>query len=112
MTIDQAFRQRLEFDRLNAPVNVSEQAISEFLIAPVLQEIWRAYSDALMIWSHVQFGSAPAASRLSGLFLSTKRSHLGRVMDEPYVMFIEAKNDDFDAAWRTNAWLQCLQLSR
>src|SRR5262249_11088962 len=54
MTVDESFRRRLEFDKVNAPVNVSEQAISEFLIAPVLQEMWRTYSDALMIWSHVQ----------------------------------------------------------
>ena len=56
MAVDESFRRRLEFNRLNAPVNVSEQAIAEFLIAPVLQEMWQAYSDALMIWSHVLFG--------------------------------------------------------
>ena len=45
MAVADDFRRRLEFDRLNAPVHVSEQAISEFLIAPILQEMWRAYSD-------------------------------------------------------------------
>ena len=39
MTVDEAFRRRLEFDRLNAPITASEQAISEFLIAPVLQRM-------------------------------------------------------------------------
>src|SRR5438105_3402096 len=58
MAVDDAFRRRLEFDKLNAPVNISEQAISEFLIAPILHEMWRAYSDALTIWSHVQFGQS------------------------------------------------------
>jgi hypothetical protein len=28
---------------------------------------------------------------------------LGRVLDRPYVLFVEAKSDDFDAAWA-----QCL----
>src|SRR5262245_35174217 len=70
MTVDESFRRRLEFDRLNAPVTVSEQAISEFLIAPVLQEMWRAYSDALMIWSHVQFGQAQPLKGYSDYFFA------------------------------------------
>jgi len=102
MTVDDAFRRRLEFDRLNAPVDVSEQAISEFLIAPILQEMWRAYSDTLMIWSHVQFGQALPLKGYPDYFF-TKRSPLGRVLDQPYVLFVEAKSDDFDAAWA-----QCL----
>src|SRR5713226_5571252 len=97
MTVDDAFRRRLEFDRLNAPVDVSEQAISEFLIAPILQEMWRAYSDTLMIWSHVQFGQALPSKGYPDYFF-TKRSPLGRVLDQPYVLFVEAKSDDFDAA--------------
>ena len=102
MIVDEAFRRRLEFDRINAPVNVSEQAISEFLIAPVLQEMWRAYSDSLMIWSHVQFGEAFPLKGFPDYFFS-RRSPLGRVLDQPYVLFVEAKSDDFDAAWA-----QCL----
>src|SRR6266705_904920 len=76
MGVDDGFRRRLEFDRLNAPVNVSEQAISEFLIAPILQEMWRTYSDALMIWSHVQFGEALPLKGFPDYFFS-KRSPLG-----------------------------------
>src|SRR6266446_6866893 len=102
MAVDDSFRRRLEFDRLNAPVDVSEEAISEFLIAPVLHEMWRAYSDALMIWSHVQFGQAAPLKGLPDYFF-TKRSPLGRVLDQPYVLFVEAKSDDFD-----RAWAQCL----
>lgn len=102
ITVDEYFRRRLEFHRLNAPVNVSEQAISEFLIAPVLQEIWHAYSDALMIWSHVQFGQSMPLKGYPDYFFS-RRSPLGRVMDQPYVLFVEAKSDDFDAGWA-----QCL----
>ncbi len=102
MAVEESFRRRLEFDRLNAPVDASEQAISEFLIAPVLQEMWRAYSDSLMIWSHVQFGQALPLKGFPDYFFS-KRSPLGRILDRPYVLFVEAKSDDFDAAWA-----QCL----
>ena len=102
MAVDEGFRRRLEFDRLNAPVTASEQAISEFLIAPVLQEMWRAYSDSLMIWSHVAFGEEMPLKGFPDYFFA-KRSPLGRVLDQPYVLFVEAKSDDFDAAWA-----QCL----
>jgi hypothetical protein len=102
MAVDEWFRRRLEFNQLNAPVTVSEQAIAEFLIAPVRQELWRAYSDALMIWSHVQFGRTQPLKGYPDYFFS-RRSPLGRVLDQPYVLFVEAKSDDFDAAWA-----QCL----
>ncbi len=102
MAVDESLRRRLEFDRLNAPVGVSEEAIAEFLIAPILQEMWRAYSDALMIWSHVSFGRAQPLKGYPDYFFS-KRSPLGRVLDQPYLLFVEAKSDNFDPAWA-----QCL----
>jgi hypothetical protein len=55
-----------------------------------------------MIWSHVQFGQDPPLKGVPDYFFS-RRSPLGRVLDQPYVLFIEAKSDDFDAAWA-----QCL----
>lgn len=102
MPVDETFRRQFEFDRLNAPVNVSEQAIAEFLIAPILKQMWRCYSDSLMIWSHAQFGKTAPLKAFPDYFFA-RRSPLGRVMDQPYVLFVEAKNDDFDAAWA-----QCL----
>ena len=102
IAVDERFRQRLEFDQQNAPVSASEEAICEFLIAPILQEIWRPYSDTLMIWSHV---SLTLDERLTGYpdYFFSRRSPLGPVRDTPYVLFVEAKKDNFDAAWA-----QCL----
>lgn len=100
--IDEYFRKRLEFDKSNAPVHVSEQAICEFLIAPILKEVWRAYSDALMIWSHAQLGEEGPLKGFPDYFF-TRRSPLGPFRDQPYVLFVEAKNDNFEPAWA-----QCL----
>jgi hypothetical protein len=102
IAVDEGFRRRLEFDRLNAPVTISEHAVTDFLIAPVLKEIWRTHSDALMIWSHVQFGNSLHLRGYPDYFF-TKRSPLGRVMNRPFVLFVEAKSDDFNAGWA-----QCL----
>lgn len=96
--VDDRFRERLEFLRKNAPISASEEAICEFLIAPILQEIWLPYSSSLMIWSHVALSSDETLTGYPDYFFS-KRSPLGPVRDKPYVLFVEAKKDDFDAAW-------------
>ncbi len=96
--VDERFRERLEFLQANAPVSASEEAICEFLIAPVLQEVWLPYSDSLMIWSHVAFTADETLTGFPDYFFA-KRSPLGPVRDRPYVLFVEAKKDDFDAGW-------------
>jgi len=100
--VEERFRERLEFLQANAPVSASEEAICEFLIAPILQEIWLSYSSDLMIWSHVAFTSDETLTGFPDYFFA-KRSPLGPVRDQPYVLFVEAKKDDFDAGWA-----QCL----
>src|SRR5437868_4199828 len=102
LPVDERFRERLEFLQANAPVSASEEAICEFLIAPVLQEVWLPYSDALMIWSHVSFTADDTLTGFPDYFLA-RRSPLGPVRDRPYVLFVEAKKDDFDGGWA-----QCL----
>jgi hypothetical protein len=93
-----ALKDRLNFFREQAPFEASEAAICEFLIAPVLQELWVRYADALTLWSHAHFGDEPPLQGFPDYFFS-RRSPLGRVMDQPYVLFIEAKNEQFDLAW-------------
>jgi hypothetical protein len=100
--VDEHLETRLQLFLENAPVSVSEEAVCEFLIAPILQEIWLSYLDSLMLWSHVSFGDQPPLVGYPDYFFS-KRSPLGPVRDQPYVLFMQAKKDDFDAAWA-----QCL----
>src|SRR5204863_2413489 len=49
-------------------------------------------------WSHV---ALTLDSTLSGFpdFFFAKRSPLGPVRDRPFVLFVEAKKDDFEAGW-------------
>jgi hypothetical protein len=91
-------QQRLQLFLKNAPLSVSEEAVCEFLIAPILQENWLSYLDSLMLWSHASFGDESPLTGYSDYFFS-KRSPLGPVRDQPYVLFAQAKRDDFDAAW-------------
>ncbi len=81
---------------------MSEAAISEFLIAPILREIWKHYDDVLLLCSHV---ALTVGEEFDGYpdYLFTKRTALGLVRDKPYVLVVEAKKDDFEGDWR-----QCL----
>lgn len=97
--VDEGLHERLTFHRRNAPVSASEWAICEFYLAPILQAIWRDYSDTLMIWSHVAFDGNGALSGFPDYFFA-RRSPLGPpVREKPYVLFVEAKRDDFEGAW-------------
>lgn len=98
LAVSEALQTRLRFVQEHARVKMSEAAICEFLIAPVLQEIWVAYSDILTIWSHVPLGTTEPLLGVPDYFFC-KRSSLGLVPDQPYVIVMEAKKDDFEAGW-------------
>lgn len=95
---EERFQAELSWVRQNIDVHMSEAAVSEFLIAPILKEIWRAYKDSLLIWSHVALN---VGEEFEGYpdYLFTKRTSLGMLRDKPYLMVCEAKKDDFDGAW-------------
>lgn len=92
----------IEFTLDSVPYDVSEAAICENLIYPVLREAWKPFVDVFLIWSH-----QPVAldDELCGVpdYIIARRSKLGKVVfDTPYVAVVEAKKDDF-----TGGWAQC-----
>ena len=96
--IDDHFRAELAYTLKNLDVRMSEASISEFLIAPILREIWKQHREALLLWSHV---SMKVGEEFDGYpdYLFTKLSPLGMVRDKPYLLVVEAKKDDFDGGW-------------
>lgn len=97
------FREDLETVMREGVVNNSEFAICENLIYPVLKEVWKLYSSKFTLWSHQ---SLNYDENLSGFpeYILAKRSPLGKVVfDKPYFILVEAKQDNFEAAWA-----QCL----
>ncbi len=97
-SVNEYFANDLAFVRQNMDVRVSEAAICEFMIAPVLKEIWKAYSDTFLMWSHVSFGREQPLIGMPDYYFSW-RSPLGLVPDQPYLIVAEAKKDDFEAGW-------------
>lgn len=101
--ISDYFRDELQLILQYAVVDNSEFAICENLVYPILRETWKAYRDRLLLWSHE---SLTSDSKLNGYpeYILARRSPLGKVVfDKPYLLLVEAKQDDFEGGWA-----QCL----
>jgi hypothetical protein len=93
----------VQFVLQNVAYKVSEAAVCENIIYPVLRQVWKPYIHVFSIWSHQSLG---LNDDLNGIpdYLFTKRSELGPIVFEaPYIAVVEAKRDDFSAGWA-----QCL----
>jgi hypothetical protein len=93
------FRQDLQLMLEDGAVDASEFAICENLVYPVLKEVWKNYRKKFTLWSHRYLN---CDGKLSGFpeYILARRSPLGRVVfDKPYFILVEAKQDNFDAAW-------------
>lgn len=97
------FRADLDFIREEGAPECSEYAICENFIYPLLKEVWKNYYQKFMLWSHK---SLNYDEKLSGFpeYILAQRSQLGRIVfDRPYLMLVEAKQDNFETGWA-----QCL----
>ncbi len=93
------FREDLQLMMQEGVVDNSEFAICENLIYPVLKEVWKLYRSKFILWSHQ---SLNYDLNLSGFpeYILARRSPLGKVVfDQPYLLLVEAKQDNFEAAW-------------
>jgi hypothetical protein len=97
------FQADLDLMMREGVVDNSEFAICENLIYPVLKEVWKHYRQHFILWSHQ---ALTFDNRLTGFpeYILARRSPLGKVVfDHPYLLLVEAKQDNFEAAWA-----QCL----
>ncbi|BAP55376.1 hypothetical protein THII_1079 [Thioploca ingrica] len=97
------FQAELNLVRTELVTNNSEYAVCENLIYPLLKEIWKLHKEQLMLWSHEPLNYD---EDLSGVpdYLIAQKSPLGKlVFEQPYLMVVEAKKDNF-----TEGWGQCL----
>ena len=98
-SVNQNFREELDFAISNLSVYSSEYAICENLIFPILREVWKPYYDKLMLWSH---NTLTYDEKLSGQpdYIVAKLSPLGRmIFGKPYFLVVEAKQDKFEEGW-------------
>jgi hypothetical protein len=97
--IPDSFREDLQFMMQEGVVDNSEYAICENLIYPLLKEVWKQYYKKFLLWSH-QFLKDDAILTGFPEYILATRSPLGKIVfDKPYFILVEAKQDNFDAAW-------------
>ena len=98
----QELHEELTFTKAEIAYDVSEAAICEAVIFPILRAVWKPFRQTFAIWSHK---SIALNEELNGTpdFIFARKSELGKVVfDTPYVAVVEAKKDDF-----TLGWAQC-----
>lgn len=103
VTLNDYFQSELNLVKTELVTNNSEYAVCENLIYPLLKEIWKLHKEQLMLWSHEPLNYD---EDLSGVpdYLIAQKSPLGKlVLEQPYLMIVEAKKDNF-----TEGWGQCL----
>ena len=96
-------RAELAFAENHAAYSLSQPAVCENLIYPILKDVWKSYLQDLMLWSHEPLRYD---ADLSGVpdYMVGRRSPFGRwVVEPPYIIVIEAKRDDPE-----HGWSQCL----
>jgi hypothetical protein len=102
-SVSDYFREDLKFTQQQGVVDNSEFAICENMVYPILKEVWKQYYQDFLLWSHEALSSDV---KLSGFpeYILARRSPLGKVVfDRPYLLLVEAKQDDFEGGWA-----QCL----
>jgi hypothetical protein len=97
--VPKALATDLAFTLKNIAYDVSEAAICENLLYPILKNVWMPYVSTFALWSHKAISYD---SDLVGIpdYLISKRSDLGKIVFEaPYIAVVEAKKDDFSGGW-------------
>ncbi|NET57540.1 MAG: hypothetical protein F6K47_15660 [Symploca sp. SIO2E6] len=97
--ISDYFQEDLQIVMGDGVPNASEFSICENLIYPVLKEVWKCYRRNFVLWGHK---SLYYNEKLSGFpeYILAKRSPLGKIVfDKPYVLLVEAKQDNFKEGW-------------
>ena len=89
----------LDFVEKFIDTRVSEFAIRENLIFPVLREVYKKYAEHFSLWSHRFIKYDEVLVGTPDYFIS-KRSELGKtVLGKPLLLMTEAKKNDFDEGW-------------
>ncbi len=94
-----SLHEEINFNTAEIHYKVSENAIGESILFPILKAVWLQYKDVFAIFSHpmLEFDEV-----LTGYpdYVLAKKSARGKIfLEQPYLAVVEAKKDDFSAGW-------------
>ncbi len=94
-----SLHEEINFNTSEIHYKVSENAIGESILFPILKAVWLQYKDVFAIFSHpmLEF-DAMFTGYLD--YVLAKKSKRGKIfLEQPYLAVVEAKKDDFSAGW-------------
>jgi hypothetical protein len=96
-------KEDLRYVMRTMPYKVSEAAIRENILYPILKEVFKKFDTTLMLWANK---SISFNKELGGMpdYIIAKQSERGKIIfGKPLLAVVEAKKDDFEGGWA-----QCL----
>lgn len=93
------FLSELQFTTQNMDVFNSEGSRTEFIISPILREVYKNHAKQFSFWAQKAISADPILSGTPDYIFGTK-SPLGiTVLETPLVLIVEAKKNDFELGW-------------
>ena len=103
----QVLLDELKFAETYIDVRVSEMAIRENLIFPILREIYRKYAEVFSLWSHQYIKYDDILLGTPDYFLS-KRSELGKTVLNRLFCFSPKPRKTILTQVGDNVWRKCI----
>lgn len=97
--LPQTLADEMKYTIKHLPYKISEAAIGEMIIFPILKEVWRKYDSKLTLWSHKSISFGKDLSGIPDYMIATQSKHGMVVLDKPLLAVVEAKKDDFVGGW-------------
>jgi hypothetical protein len=99
LTASDYFNAELKLTLEEVPYNVSEFAICETLVYPVLREVWKGYKQYFNIWSRALVKLNIKIKGYPDYLIAKRAKQSPVIFGQPYIAVVEAKLDDFEGAW-------------
>ncbi|MEA5535839.1 hypothetical protein [Crocosphaera sp. XPORK-15E] len=99
ITPPEVFLQDFNFYKENIDIFTSEASRSEIIISPLLREIYKQHYQKYSFWIQKSINYDNILSGTPDYILS-KKSELGKtVLENPIIIIVEAKKNDFEQGW-------------
>jgi hypothetical protein len=93
-------KQEVKFAFEQGLYRVSEIAIGEQLIYPVLKEVWKGhFLKEYLLWSHTAFSVDSILTGTPDYILAKRTDYDNAAVGVPVLVMIEAKKDNFEEGW-------------
>jgi hypothetical protein len=78
---------------------VSEAAICEQLIYPILEDVWLNTIEDWLLWSHTNLDIDEDLTGIPDYLLTPPTQYGSELLGNPILVAVEAKKDNFDEGW-------------